>query len=66
MMKRVRMVLVSMPNSIGVAIAFITSLPTPLLSIIGMSEAIMLMAVISFGRTRFAAPCITHSSNRLL
>ncbi len=48
---------VTSPPTMGVAILFITSAPVPVLNKMGMSPAIVVATVITFGRNRLAAPC---------
>ena len=50
-----------MPPMIGAAIGFITSDPTPVLHMIGTSDAITTVTVISFGRSRRTEPSTVAS-----
>ena len=52
---------VTMPPMIGAAMGFITSEPTPWLHMIGMSEAITTVTVMSLGRNRSTEPAMVAS-----
>jgi len=60
-MMRTWIVDVTMPPMIGPAMGFITSEPTPWLHMIGISDAMTTVTVISFGRSRRTEPEIVAS-----
>ncbi len=65
MIRRVRIVEVMSPPTMGAAIRFITSEPVPWLHMMGMSPAMMATTVIILGRTRRAAPSSIDSQRCL-